>query len=152
MSKLNLPNPPKDKKAYFEGLGKILVKTYGKQRFYSTDQVINADKLLEPTINKNLPWWGMCVYCSNEVFWERYKYEFGVDPTTEEIKRTKLNVLADLVDPVEISLHLGEIAAESVPVESWLDFSILGDIFEGTGDLFMGISEVIVGILSSLTD
>ncbi len=54
-------NPPKDKKAYAESVGKILVKNYGKKKYYSVPEVQNAAKTASA-----VDWhcWAMCLYVS----------------------------------------------------------------------------------------
>jgi len=58
-------NPPKDKKAYAESIGRILVKNHGKKKYYSVPEVQSAVKTAS-----SIDWvcWAMSLYVSPEEF------------------------------------------------------------------------------------
>jgi len=57
---------PQDKKAYAKGVGNILVKKYGKQKYYSPHRV----KMASRNSKYDIDWhcWAMCLYTSPSDF------------------------------------------------------------------------------------
>lgn len=57
---------PEDKKAYVSEVGQILVKDYGKKKYYSPKEVRSASA--KSSYNFDFHCWAMCVFCSFDDF------------------------------------------------------------------------------------
>lgn len=63
-----------EKKQYANDVGKILVKKYGKHKYYSPDRVKQASKETKWDVDWHC--WAMCLYTSPEDF-DRYHESIG---------------------------------------------------------------------------
>lgn len=128
---------PNDKREYIATIGDILVKDYGKKKYYKPAEVKKAHKKSNYAESLDFSCWAMSVFSSHDDF-EAYHQQ------TEDIcdyTKMKTEMLVGLSD--------NNIQMESeIPVEmldaSWLDF---GDLFEG---IFEGIGSFIAAIFEGL--
>ena len=127
------PPAPKDKKAYVTELGKILVKDYGKKKYYKPEEVKKA--------NRKTPWydiadfgcWGMSVYTSHSDF-DAYHAQTGEACDYVAMKSEMISGMS-----AADSISLADLADVDIDA-SWLDF---GDVFES---IFEGIGAIITSI------
>lgn len=138
MSELNFvcPPAPLDKRKYISDLGKILVKDYGKKKYYKPAEVKKAHRK-SPWRDFDFSCWGMSTYASHSDF-DKYHQETGeiCDYTTmkaEMLEGISLTDSAHLADLTEVDLDA-----------SWLD---IGELLEGVLD---GIGEFFSSVLSSI--
>ena len=92
-----------NKKEYVENVGKILVKDYGKKKFYSPKEVKKSSSKVE----SNIDWhcWAMCIFTSPNDF-NQYHTDIGEVCNYESMKTSMMSIMTDGAS------------------ESWLDFDI----------------------------
>lgn len=134
MSK-NCPSAPTNKKEYLTDIGKILVKDYGKKKYYKPEEVKNAHRKSKWYDGLDFSCWGMSTYSSHSDF-DKYHEQTGEICDYAEMKTEMLQGLS-LTNGLEVS----EITDLDIDA-SWLDFGeIFGNIFEGIGEFIGGIFE-----------
>ena len=92
-----------EKKQYAKDVGKILVKKYGKQKYYSTYRVRQASK--ETIWGIDWHCWAMCLYTSPEEF-NRYHESIGEACDYASMKAQMAHAITDGVS------------------DSWFDFDL----------------------------
>lgn len=133
----NCPSAPTNKKEYLTDIGKILVKDYGKKKYYKPEEVKNAHRKSKWYDGIDFSCWGMSTYSSHQDF-DNYHEQTGEVCDYVEMKTEMLQGLS-ITDSSEI-LDFSNIDVDA----SWLDF---GDIF---GNLLDGIGEFIGGIFDGI--
>jgi len=124
---------PVSKKAYITDIGRILVKDYGKKKYYQPEEVKKAHRKSKWYDGADFSCWAMCTFSSHADF-DSYHQQTGDVCDYTEMKTEMLHGLA-LTTGSDIFASSGfDIDA------SWLDF---GDVFENIID---GIGEFIAGI------
>jgi hypothetical protein len=125
---------PVGKRKYISDLWKILVKEYGKKRYYKPKEVKKAHEK-SPWSNSDFACWAMSTYSSRSDF-DEYHQQTGeiCDYTSMKAEMLKGISLTE-------GVHLSELPAADLDA-SWLD---IGEIFEGllngVGDFFGGIAD-----------
>ncbi|WP_271856183.1 hypothetical protein [Patiriisocius marinus] len=66
----NCPPAPINKKEYITDVGSILVKDFGKKKFYSPEEVKQASKKSTHTTTREIDWhcWAMSIFSSHTDF------------------------------------------------------------------------------------
>ncbi len=119
-------------KEYIQKLGKELVATNGKYKYYTFEEVNDAHRKISN--DEGIPWAAMSIFCTAETFEEiRLKFEGG-ESYEENRQSIFLEIFPDLL------LNWGNFEMESWDF-SWLD---IGNVFEGAGDF---VGSIIGGIL-----
>lgn len=134
MSELNFvcPPAPADKRKYVSDLGKILVKDYGKKKYYKPKEVKEAHKK-SPWSEFDFSCWGMSTYSSHSDF-DHYHQETGEVCDYTSMKAEMLEGIS-LTD----SIHLPDLTDIDLDA-SWLDIGdLLGGMLEGIGEFFSSI-------------
>jgi hypothetical protein len=134
MSELNLvcPPAPTDKRKYISDLGRILVKDYGKKKYYKPTEVKKAHKKSEWS-NFDFSCWGMSTYSSHSDF-DNYHQETGEVCDYTTMKAEMLEGIS-LTDSIHLT-DLGDIDLDA----SWLDIGELVEgVLEGVGEFFFAI-------------
>lgn len=134
MNELNFacPPAPTDKRKYVSDLRKILVKDYGKKKYYKPTEVKKAHEKSQWS-NFDFSCWGMSTYSSHSDF-DSYHQETGevCDYTAMKSKMLEGISLTD-------SIHVADLTDIDLDA-SWLDIGeILGGVLEGIGDFFLSI-------------
>jgi hypothetical protein len=125
------PAPP-DKRKYISDLGKILVKDYGKKKYYKPKEVKKSHEKSQWN-NADFSCWGMSTYSSHTDF-DEYHQETGeiCDYTTMKAEMLEGISLTD-------SIHLADLPDVDLDA-SWLDVGdLLGGALEGIGEFFSAI-------------
>jgi hypothetical protein len=126
---------PVNKRDYITDIGKILVKDYGKKKYYKPEEVKKAHKKSKSRDNLDFPCWGMSTFSSHSDFNE-YHQETGeacnyVEMRTEMLEGISLSESVNWVDVPDVDLDA-----------SWLDFGdIFGGVLEGIGEFFAAIAD-----------
>ncbi|HAP69671.1 MAG TPA: hypothetical protein DCR04_08095 [Flavobacteriales bacterium] len=136
----NCPPAPANKKEYVSEVGKILVEHFGKKRYYTPEEIEQA--------NKQTKWynkyscWGTSVFSSHEDFDKHHQ----VTGEVCDYAAMKTEMLSGMVSSSNSSwFDLSSLELSSIAIDaSWLEF---GDTFE---TIFDGIGEVVGGILDGL--
>jgi hypothetical protein len=134
MSELNFvcPPAPLDKRKYISDLGKILLKDYGKKKYYKPSEVKKAHKKSEWSTS-DFDCWGMSTYSSHFDF-DKYHQETGETCDYATMKSEMLEGISSTD-----SVHLTEMTNVDLD-SSWLDIGdLLGGILEGIGEFFSAI-------------
>lgn len=133
---INVCHPaPLDKRKYIGDIGRILVKDYGKKKYYKPKQVRQAHKKSEWSSGPDFSCWAMSMY-SNHGDFDRHHEAIGEVCSYTEMKSEMLEGIStsEVISPS--SLPAPDLDA------SWLDVGNLFDgIFEGIGDFFSAIAE-----------
>jgi hypothetical protein len=134
MSELNFvcPSAPTDKRKYISDLGKILVKDYGKKKYYKPKEVKKAHQKSQWS-DFDFSCWGMSTYSSHSDF-DNYHQETGeiCDYTTMKAEMLEGISLTD-------SIHLTDLTEIDLDA-SWLDIGeLVGGVLEGIGEFFSSI-------------
>lgn len=130
---INCPSSPTNKKQYITDIGKILIKDYGKKKYYKPAEVKNAHKKSNWNISQDFSCWGMCTYTSHSDF-DNYHRQSGevcdyVEMKTEMLQGLSFSNSTELLNQLDLDMDA-----------SWLDFGeVFGAIFEGIGDFVGGI-------------
>jgi len=135
MSALNFvcPPAPSDKRKYISDLGKILVKDYGKKKYYKPAEVKKAHKKSDWS-DYDFSCWGMSTYSSRDEF-DQYHRETGevCDYTSMKTQMLEGVSLTDAVDSAD--LKGADLDASWLDIGSWF-----GGIWDGIGAFFSSIS------------
>lgn len=128
---------PVDKRRYIGDIGRILVRDYGKKKYYEPKEVKEAHKKSDWGPGLDFSCWAMSTFSSHDDF-DRHHELTGEVCDYTEMKSTMLEGIStsesvDLTSLAEIDLDA-----------SWLDF---GDIFDG---VLEGIGEFFGAIISSI--
>ncbi len=128
---------PSNKKEYISDIGKILVKDYGKKKYYQPEEVKKAHYKSKWYDGLDFSCWGMSTFSSHSDFDEYHKTTNEVCDYTE----MKTEMLSGL--SVSSDSNWYEISGVDIDA-SWLDF---GDVFEGALE---GIGGFVSGIFEGL--
>lgn len=124
---------PTNKKKYITDIGKILVKDYGKKKYYKPEEVKNAHRRSKWYDGLDFSCWGMSTYSSHSDF-DNYHEETGeicdyVEMKTEMLQGLSLSSGSEIFELPDFDIDA-----------SWLDFGeVFGNIFEGIGEIIAGI-------------
>jgi hypothetical protein len=126
---------PVDKRKYIRDIGQILVKKYGKKKYYKPRQVKEAHKQSPWYDGVDFSCWGMSTYSSHLDF-DLHHEKTGEVCDYAEMKSTMLEGISQSED-----VHLSDLPQINMDV-SWLDFGIAFDgILEGVGEFFSSIAD-----------
>lgn len=126
---------PVSKRKYISDLGKILVKDYGKKKYYKPEEVKKAHKK-STWRDLDFSCWGMCTYSSHHDF-DEYHAQTGENCDYTAMK-------AEMLEGISLTegAHLSELPAEDLDA-SWLDIGdMLGGVLEGIGEFFSAIADL----------
>lgn len=134
---MNFLCPPAtpDKKEYISDIGKILVKNYGKKKFYKPEEVKKAHRDSRWYNGLDFSCWGMSTFSSHSDF-DNYHNEIGEICNYAEMMSKMLQGLSNseavkLTDFPDLDIDT-----------SWLDIGdVFGSILEGIGDFISGIAD-----------
>ena len=133
--KISCPPAPLHKREYVADLGKILVKDYGKKKFYKPEEVKKAHQKSKWNGGLDFSCWGMSTYSSHADF-DRYHQEAGEICDFSEMKTEMLEGIS-LTD----SVHLADFPDVDLDA-SWLDLGyVFEGVLEGLGELFSAIGD-----------
>jgi hypothetical protein len=125
---------PADKRKYISDLGKVLVKDYGKKKYYKPKEVKKAHDKIDLSY-LDCGCWGMSTYSSHRDF-DKYHEQTGEICDYSSMKAEMLEGIS-LTDSVHLS-ELSDVDLDS----SWLDLGdILDGLIDGIGDFFSGIAD-----------
>ena len=126
---------PDDKRKYVRDIGRILVATHGKRKFYRPRQVKEAHRR-STWADLDFSCWGMSVYSSHRDFDDYHR------STAEVCDYTAMK--SQMLEGISTSdVHLSELPEVDIDI-SWLDFGIFEGILTGVGEFFSAIAEGIV--------
>jgi hypothetical protein len=131
------PPAPVNKKEYITDIGKMLVKDYGKKKFYKPAEVKRAHAKTKWYEGMDYSCWAMCTYSSHSDF-DKHHQQTGEACDYVEMKTEMLQGLSIAEGTDVIDFSGTDIDA------SWLDF---GDAF---GNIFDGIGEFVAGIFDGV--
>jgi hypothetical protein len=130
----NCPPAPTDKRAYIADLGRILVRDFGKKKYYKPQEVKKAHKKSKWN-GLDFSCWGMSTYTSHSDF-DKYHEHTGEVCDYSEMKAEMLEGIS-LTD----SVHLTDFPEIDLDA-SWLDFGgVFSGILEGVGEFFSAIAD-----------
>lgn len=118
---------PTNKKAYIAEIGKILLETCGKRKFYTPEEVLLAYESSSFKADSHVSW-AMCIYTSHNSFNQFYNNNEGYD--YNKMRSEMLSEVSNIP-----YLDIAELLTTDVDL-SWLDFE---DMFDGIGDFIAGI-------------
>ncbi|TAH03918.1 MAG: hypothetical protein EAZ15_01845 [Sphingobacteriales bacterium] len=124
---------PTNKKEYVTDIGKILVKDYGKKKYYKPEEVKSAHRKSKWYNGIDFSCWGMSTFSSHSDF-NYYHEQTGeacdyVEMKTEMLKGLSLSSGSEIFDLPDFDIDA-----------SWLDFGeVFGYILEGIGEFIAGI-------------
>lgn len=128
---------PADKRKYIGDIGRILVKDYGKKKFYKPEEVKKAHRKSDWGTGFDFSCWAMSTFSSHHDF-DHHHQMTGEACDYVNMKSTMLEGIS-LSEGVDLtSLSVPDVDA------SWLD---LGEVFEG---VFEGLGEFFAAIISSI--
>ena len=133
------PGAPPNKKEFISDIGTILIKEYGKKKYYKPEEVKIASKKSKYNEYVGVDWhcWAMCTFSSHSDF-DAYHELTGEVCDYVEMKAEMLGGLATSASADWLTIPDLDMDA------SWLDF---GDAFEG---ILEGLGEFIGGIFDGL--
>ncbi|WP_162051445.1 hypothetical protein [Pontibacter pamirensis] len=127
---------PNDKKGYIKELGNILVREYGKKRFYKPEEVKKAHRQSKWSY-MDFSCWGMSVFSSHEDF-DAHHQEAGESCDYVGMKSEMLGGLSMAESGSWIDIPDLDIDA------SWLDFGeAIGGVLGGIGELLAGVGDAL---------
>lgn len=109
---------PTDKKAYAEDVGRILVRTHGKQKFYTPTQVKKASSQTRYSVDWHC--WAMCLYSSPSDF-NDYHATIGESCNYAEMKAEMATALTDGASGSWFELDLSWFECPDFDLSSILD-------------------------------
>jgi hypothetical protein len=118
-----------NKKEYISDIGQILVRDYGKKKFYTPAEIKKSHRLSKWHDGIDFSCWAMSVFSSHTDF-DYYHQQTGEMCSYVEMKTEMLDEFSAAEGISLSSLTDFDIDA------SWLDF---GDVFGGVTDLIGGI-------------
>lgn len=116
----------KNKKEYISDIGEILVRNYGKKKFYNPEEIKKSHRLSKWYDGIDFSCWAMSVFSSHSDF-DVYHRQTGEVCNYVEMKTEMLDVFS---------------TAEGISLSSLVDFDIdaswfdFGDVFGGATDFF----------------
>jgi hypothetical protein len=125
---------PHNKRKYISDVGKILVKEYGKKKYYKPKEVKEAHKQ-SPWADIDFVCWVMSTYSSHSDF-DEYHQQTGeacdyTSMKTEMLEGISVSEATDLTQLTDVDLDA-----------SWLDIGgAVEGIFDGIGEFFSSIAE-----------
>lgn len=126
---------PINKKDYISDIGKILVKDYGKKKYYKPEEVVKSHRKSKWYDGLDFSCWGMSTFSSHSDF-NKYHEKSGEICDYAEMKKEMLNGLSIASNTDTHWFDIPNIDFDT----SWLDFGeVFGGIFEGIGDFVGGI-------------
>ena len=124
---------PTNKKEYLTDIGKILVRDYGKKKFYKPEEVKKAHSKSKWYDGLDFSCWSMSTFSSHSEF-DKYHEQTGEVCDYAEMKTEMLQGLS-LTNGSEL-FNLPDFDIDT----SWLYFGdVFGNIFEGIGEFIAGI-------------
>ena len=134
---ITCPAAPTNKKEYVTDIGKILLKEYGKKKYYKPEEVKRAHKKSKWYVDLDFSCWAMSTYSSHSDF-DRYHLQTGEACDYAAMKSEMLQGLS--VSSGTEALDLPDLDIDA----SWLDFGeVFGNVVEGIGDFVSGIFDSI---------
>ncbi len=131
------PPAPQNKKEFVSEMGRLLVKDYGKKKFYSPEEVKSAYKKSSWHDKVDFACWAMAIFSSHEDFDAYHTMEAETCDYTE----MRTDLLAGMCQsPSEDWTSIADLDIDA----SWLDF---GDVFDGILD---GIGDFIGAIFEAI--
>jgi hypothetical protein len=131
----NCPPSPVDKRAYIADIGEILVKDFGKKKYYKPQEVKSAQAKSKWYRGTDFSCWGMSTYSSHADF-DAYHEQTGEACDYVQMKSEMLKAIST----TDVA-HLPDFPDHDVEA-SWLD---LGDVFDkvlgGIGEFFSSIGD-----------
>ena len=131
---ISCPPPPANQKEYLTDIGKILVKDYGKKKYYKPEEVKKAHNKSKWYDGVDFSCWGMSTFSSHSDF-DHYHQQTGETCDYAEMK-AKMHQglsLSESVNFTDMNTHTDT---------SWLDLSdVFGGIIGGIGDFIQGICD-----------
>ncbi len=130
---ISCPTAPANKKEYVTDIGKILVKYYGKKKYYKPEEVKNAHRKSRWYDGLDFSCWGMSTFSSHSDF-DNYHHQTGevcdyVDMKTEMLQGLSVSNGSEIFELPDFDIDA-----------SWLDFGdVFGNILEGIGEFIAGI-------------
>lgn len=121
---------PENKKQYIADLGEILVKDYGKKKYYKPEEVKKSHNRTDWVSSLDFSCWGMSVYSSHHDF-DAYHLSSGEVCSYTDMKS---EMLVGITDDVSF-FDLPDVEVD----ESWIDLS---GTFEAIGDFFSSIIDI----------
>jgi len=131
-------NSPNNKREYISDIGEILVKDYGKKKYYKPKEVKEAHKKSNWVEVLDFSCWAMSTFSSHTDF-DKYHESVGEVCDYVKMKAEMLNGIS--TSSISNWTEIPDLDFDS----SWLDF---GDVFEG---VFEGIGDVVGGIFDGLS-
>ncbi len=136
---ISCPPSPKNKKEYISDIGKILVKDYGKKKYYKPEEVKKAHRKSKWYDGLDFSCWGMSTFSSHSDF-DKYHQQTGEVCDYSEMKSEMLNGLSIVSNSNTDWFDISNVDIDA----SWLDF---GEVF---GEFFKGIGEFVGGIFDGI--
>ncbi len=126
---------PVNKKEYITDIGRILVKEYGKKKYYKPEEVKEAHRSSKWAEDYDYACWGMCTFSSHSDF-DTYHEQIGEVCDYAAMKSEMLSGLSS-----SMGEHVEWFNPTDIDIDaSWLDFGdLFGDLIEGIGDFISGI-------------
>jgi hypothetical protein len=129
------PSAPVDKRAYIADIGRILVKDFGRKKYYKPQEVKKAHAKSKWYEYLDFSCWGMSTFSSHTDF-DEYHEQTGEACDYVQMKSEMLEGISS-TDMV----HLTDFPGLDVDA-SWLDLGdVVGGILEGVGEFFSGIAD-----------
>src|SRR5688572_24731232 len=129
------PPAPVDKREYIADLGKILVKDFGKKKYYKPQEVKKAHKKSQWSDGLDFTCWGISTFSSHADF-DKYHQQTGEVCDYSAMKAEMLEGIS-LTD----SVHIVDFPEADLDA-SWLDLgNVFAGILEGIGEFFSAIAE-----------
>lgn len=111
--------PPADKKAYGKSVGEELVKTFGKKKYYSPEQVKKASSQTKYDIDWHC--WAMCLYTSPSDF-DAYHRSIGGSCNYADMKSEMTSALTDGASDSWFDIDLSWLEWPDFDLSSVFDF------------------------------
>jgi hypothetical protein len=127
--------PPANRRGYLRAVGTVLVKDYGKKKYYKPKEVKAAHRKTHWG-SMDFSCWAMSTYSSHEDF-DAFHEETGEVCDYTEMKGWMLEGIAG------DSAHapLSELISMDLDA-SWLDLGFLEPVLEGIGEFFSAIADL----------
>jgi hypothetical protein len=110
---------PTDKKAYAKEVGEILVRNYGKKKFYSPEQVTKASSQSRYDIDWHC--WAMCLFTSPFDF-DTYHQSIGEACDYAAMKAEMTSALTDGASKAWFDIDLSWLEWPDIELPSIFDF------------------------------
>ena len=126
-----------NKKEYITEIGSILVKKYGRKRFYSPEEVKKAHAKTNWSDSLDLPIWGMSAF-SSQLEFDRYFRRMGLAMDYTKMKTEALQSFS-----VTEGSHILEQSVRKKKRKNKISWPDFGEVF---GQLLFGFLEFIGGL------